>query len=64
MTLNEAQLEQVDTYVKSERQWPRALRIAHAKMKIEVYQRKMSWSRHEYTEAVDFWRAVLERNEG
>lgn len=64
MILSDAQLEQVDAYVKSERQWPRVLRIAHAKMKIEGYQRKMSWSRHEYTEAVDFWQAVLERNEG
>lgn len=57
--------QQVETYIIADRQWPRALRIAHAKMKLASYDRRYKqMPSPEYNHGIHFWMAVLERNEG
>lgn len=46
--------KQVHEYVLADRQWPRHLRIAHAKMQMEKTLSVTS---------KNFWRAILKRNE-
>lgn len=54
----------VHAYVINDRQWPRHLRIAHAKMQFLNFTRKWMISENlEYRDAANFWRAVLKRNE-
>ena len=46
--------EQIEEYILQDRQWPRSLRINHAKM--QLAKAKSDFSRN-------FWRAILQRNE-
>lgn len=55
--------KQVHEYVIHDRQWPRHLRIAYAKSKMAEYTLKSNYLSPEYQSAVNFWRAVLKRNE-
>lgn len=46
----------VDEFLKSDRQWPRHLRIAHARHQLSVLDKRDDTARH-------FWQQVLERNQ-
>lgn len=54
--------QQVENYILADRQWPRQHRMAHAKMMLsKAYDEDlpiMEWNRQ-----MNFWRAVLQRNE-
>ena len=55
--------KQVDDYIKSDRQWPKEHRINHAKwqmLKLGPENRDKPQTLY----AINFWRAVLARNEG
>jgi len=46
--------EQVEEYIREDRQWPRHLRINHARMQLAKAGSELSRN---------FWRAILQRNE-
>jgi hypothetical protein len=56
--------EQVESYIKQDRQWPRQLRIAHAKMQMGICLKRNMMFNPEAQAKVNFWQAVLQRNEG
>ncbi len=57
--------EQVEEYILQDRQWPRSLRINHAKMQLAraIFNYEKMAGTHNTRDTVNFWRAILQRNE-
>lgn len=54
---------QVDEYIHNDRQWPRQHRINHAKRQMGLALKRNMMFNPEAQSAVNFWHAVLQRNE-
>lgn len=54
--------QQVENYILADRQWLRQHRMAHAQMMMDKY-RNATPDKPQSQYALNFWRAVLQRNE-